>query len=85
MIQKIATTHQLPSDCAIEVIGKFRSNDGDTFNIWSIRLRVPMLSKPGWTAGCTIREQCVSTETASGVAGMGGVLGGARLEYSKPQ
>lgn len=62
--QEIALTHQLPADAKIEVLPNFETETGDTSKIWSVRIRMPQVAKPGSTMAFTIREQYLSVNSA---------------------
>lgn len=64
--QEIALTHQLPADAKIEVLPNFKAEKGDTFKIWSVRIRMPQAAKPGSTMAFTIREQHLSVNSSMG-------------------
>ncbi|QDV21872.1 serine/threonine-protein kinase [Aureliella helgolandensis] len=56
----IAQTRSLPADAQFEVIPSFGTQNGATYNIWSVRIRLPFQSKPGNTFAFTIRKQFIS-------------------------
>jgi serine/threonine protein kinase/6-phosphogluconolactonase (cycloisomerase 2 family) len=61
--QRIAKTHALPAGSKLEVLPRFVSESGDTFNIWSVRIVMPQAAKPEWTYGFEIRKQFVSVDS----------------------
>ena len=89
--QKIADTRALPQGAEFEVIPDFIYGDGTEHFIWSVRIRMPQQSKPGWTFAYEIRRQYVHSEgiddvkrkeqtIAWGVAASNGLQAGVRLE-----
>ncbi|WP_442510399.1 protein kinase domain-containing protein [Novipirellula sp. SH528] len=54
--QRIARTHQLPSDIRFEFIPSFENAIGEWFYIWSVQILVPQVAKPGSTYAFTIRQ-----------------------------
>ncbi|TWU58988.1 Serine/threonine-protein kinase PknB [Rubripirellula tenax] len=62
--QEIALTHQLPSGAKIEVLPHFKTETGDSFKIWSVRVVMPQVAKPGSTMAFTIRQQYLSVNSA---------------------
>ncbi|QDV88182.1 serine/threonine-protein kinase [Planctomycetes bacterium TBK1r] len=83
--QEIALTHQIPDGAKLEVIPSFGSLDGDTFRIWSVRIVMPQVAKPGHTYAFLVRQQHVSVDSATdGVVHWGqpndvGLQAGVRL------
>ena len=63
-LQEIAMTHQLPAGTKFELIPSFETSAGDTFKIWSVRVLMPQVAKPGWTYAFTIREQYLTVNSA---------------------
>ncbi len=57
--QKIADTRELPKGTEFELLPSFQNSDGSDFHIWSVRIRMPQESKPGWTYAYVLREQAV--------------------------
>ena len=60
--QKIADTRELPKGAEFEVIPDFIHGDGTEHFIWSVRIKMPQQSKPGWTYAYEIRRQYVHSE-----------------------
>ena len=60
--QKIADTRELPKGAEFEVIPDFIHDDGTEHFIWSVRIKMPQTSKPGWTYAYEIRRQYVHSE-----------------------
>ncbi|WP_182867909.1 serine/threonine-protein kinase [Rhodopirellula sp. JC639] len=83
--QEIALTHQIPDGAKLAVIPSFGSLDGDTFRIWSVRIVMPQVAKPGHTDAFLIRQQYISVDSATdGVVHWGkpndvGLQAGVRL------
>ncbi|QDV47088.1 Serine/threonine-protein kinase PknB [Stieleria neptunia] len=63
--QEIKNTHQLPVDCKLDVIARFGSLGGDTFKIWSVRMVMPQVARPGSTYAFQIRQQYISVDSAT--------------------
>ncbi len=61
--QRILQTHELPANSSLELISRFESAEGDTFRIWSVRLKMPQVAKPGWTHALEIRKQYISVDS----------------------
>lgn len=61
--QELALTHQLPADAKIEVLSRFKTEPGDDFKIWSVRIVMPQVAKPGSSMAFTIREQFLSVNS----------------------
>jgi|GEM_PF-659937 len=83
--QRIARTHQLPEGAQLEVIPTFETGESELYFIWSVRVAVPQVAKPGWTFAFTIREQFLGMERADaehihwGTPGSNGLQAGFRL------
>jgi hypothetical protein len=59
----IAEGGPLPNGYALEVLTGYEPNDEVTFNVWSVRLRVPGGSFPGGTTCITIEEKMVNSRS----------------------
>ncbi|MCA9160147.1 MAG: hypothetical protein KDA72_17555, partial [Planctomycetales bacterium] len=87
----IAATRQLPHGVKFEVIPSFGSVTGDSFKVWSVRILMPLISKPGWTYAFSIREQYVGVDSIDmtsiywGVPADNGLQAGVRLVPSQPE
>ncbi|MFT7641051.1 MAG: hypothetical protein ACI9G1_002795, partial [Pirellulaceae bacterium] len=83
--QRIARTHQLPSDVSFEVIPTLKNKIGKHFFVWSIRILVPQVAQPGSTYAFTIRHQFLGWDTQNisathwGSPGKNGIQAGFRL------
>ena len=62
--QQIAKTHHLPADTKFEVLRSYLGDSSDAFRVWSIRILLPQVAKPGWTYAFTIREHCLGVRSA---------------------
>jgi uncharacterized protein (TIGR03067 family) len=84
--QRIARTHRLPADTKFELISSFGGAGQPTYYIWSVRILMPQVAKPGWTYAFTIRNQFVGMESISldeihwGTPGKSGLQAGFRLK-----
>lgn len=58
---RIAEGGPLPKGFELEVLTGYEPNDEVTFNVWSVRLRVPGGSLPGGTTCVTIEEKMISS------------------------
>lgn len=63
MFQRIAKTRELPADAKLEVLSSFGSQEGDIFNIWSVRIVMPQVVKPEWSYAFEIRKQYISVDS----------------------
>lgn len=58
---EITRQHVLPKDFDLEVLTGYEPNDEVTFEVWSVRLRIPGGSIPGGTTCITIQEKMISS------------------------
>ncbi len=58
---RIAEGAPLPKGFDLEVLTRYEPNDEATFNVWSVRLRVPGGSLPGGTTCIKVEEKMVSS------------------------
>jgi hypothetical protein len=58
-LERIARVKELPAGFDLEVLSGYEPNDEVTFDVWSIRLRIPR--EPGGTTCVMIREQWVKS------------------------
>lgn len=85
-LQKIADTLELPPGADLEVVPHFRLRDGRNFYVWSVRIVMPRLARPGSTFAYEIRRQFDAVEDSGkhaaiawGVAAAG-LQAGVRVE-----
>lgn len=87
----IANTHVLPANSEFEVIKGFQPNDNFEFEAWSVRIRMPRQSKPGWTYAFTIRDRLIRSrridnrEISWGPAGANGIQAGMLFDPRSEQ
>jgi uncharacterized protein (TIGR03067 family) len=83
--QRIGRTHQLPEAAQLEVIPTFETGESQIYSVWTVRIVIPQVEKPGWTYAFTIREQFLGMERVNadyihwGTPGSNGLQAGFRL------
>jgi hypothetical protein len=88
--QAIADTRILPKEAEFEVLTGFRPNQEFEFDAWSVRIRMPRLSKPG-TYAFTIRDRWIHSrqlgerQISWGPAAANGLQAGVVFEPTSEQ
>ncbi|MEQ1824409.1 MAG: protein kinase [Pirellula sp.] len=88
--QAIARTRYLPAGTEFELIPRFGMETGESYTIWSIRIKMPQTeeNKRGWTYAFILREQFISVKHGKantihwGTPGANGLQAGVRLSPS---
>ena len=61
MLDQITKKHTLPKGFDLELLTGYEPNDQVTFDVWSVRLRIPGGTFPGGSTGITIQEKMIAS------------------------
>ena len=66
VFQEIAERRQLPPGATLEVLETFQPDDKSTFDIWSIRIKIPKADPAQGTVALIIRERFIRSTVGNG-------------------